>query len=218
MSVFWNPITWVKTLCQILLCVPVSSSESGTVSITGGDVAVERGQQVEFRCNTSAWYPEPDVTWALNGAAVDRNSYNTNTSTDGNFYDSTSVLSFHAISNATVECRATVAALQNPISSSVFLAVGKKNKHGTLNTTEVKLVFALHHQDKRRNASSMKQCVTAKKSGTNLRQSYSEWQTCKYGLMDIGAERVDRFSECLCGAALHYAWPFLEAKRRSSTS
>lgn len=111
-------------------------------------MAVERGQQVEFQCHTSAWFPEPDVGWALNGAAVDSISYNTTSIAVGDFYNSTSVLNFHAVSNATVECRATVAALKNPISSSVFLAVGKKNKHGTLNMTEIKLMFALHRQGK----------------------------------------------------------------------
>ncbi|XP_075876033.1 immunoglobulin superfamily member 5 [Nelusetta ayraudi] len=97
--------------------------ESGTVNIRGGDVAVERGQQVEFQCDTSAWYPEPDVGWTLNGAAVDSITYNTTSIADGDFYNSTSVLNFNAISNTTVECRATVAALNNPISSSVFLTV-----------------------------------------------------------------------------------------------
>lgn len=111
-------------------------------------MAVERGQQVEFQCDTSAWFPEPDVGWAFNGAAVDSISYNTTSIAVGDFYNSTSVLNFHAVSNATVECRATVAALKNPISSSVFLAVGKKNKHGTLNMTEIKLMFALHRQGK----------------------------------------------------------------------
>lgn len=89
-------------------------------------MAVDQGQQVEFQCDASAWYPEPDVGWVVYGVAVESSNYNTTSIADGDFYNSTSVLKFHAVSNTTVECRATVAALRNPISSSIFLTVGKK--------------------------------------------------------------------------------------------
>lgn len=118
---------WVKILCQIGSCV--SFSESGTVNIRGGDVTVARNHQVEFQCNISAWYPAPDVGWLLNGAPADRSLYNTTSMLDGDLYHSTSVLNFKAASNTKVECRANVSTLSSPISSSVFLVVGKKIKH-----------------------------------------------------------------------------------------
>lgn len=88
-----------------------------------------QGQQVEFQCDTSAWLPEPTVSWAVNGVAVDSSQVNTSSAADGDFFNSTSVLKFQAASSGTVECRATIAALRNPISSSVFLTVGKQLKH-----------------------------------------------------------------------------------------
>lgn len=91
-----------------------------------------QGQQVEFQCDTSAWLPEPTVSWAVNGVAVDSSQVNTSSAADGDFFNSTSVLKFQAASSGTVECRATIAALRNPISSSVFLTVGKQLKHSAL--------------------------------------------------------------------------------------
>ncbi|XP_078121563.1 immunoglobulin superfamily member 5 [Sander vitreus] len=95
----------------------------GTVNITGENVTVMQGQQVEFRCVTSAWYPTPTVSWTRNGQAVNSSLYNTSSMADGDTFNSTSVLKFQAESNTTVECRATVQALTNPESSSVFLVV-----------------------------------------------------------------------------------------------
>uniref|UniRef100_A0A8C9Z0H2 Immunoglobulin superfamily, member 5a n=1 Tax=Sander lucioperca TaxID=283035 RepID=A0A8C9Z0H2_SANLU len=101
----------------------------GTVNIKGENVTVIQGQQVEFLCVTSAWYPTPTVSWTWNGQAVNSSLYNTSSMADGDTFNSTSVLKFQAESNTTVECRATVQALTNPESSSVFLVVGKKSFH-----------------------------------------------------------------------------------------
>ncbi|KAI3373406.1 hypothetical protein L3Q82_022013 [Scortum barcoo] len=100
--------------------------ESGTVSIVGGNVTVVQDQQVEFQCETSAWYPIPTVSWTRNGEVVNSSLYNTTTTAYGDFFNSTSVLTFQAVSNATVECIASVPALTNPQSSSVLLVVVPK--------------------------------------------------------------------------------------------
>ncbi|XP_059208106.1 immunoglobulin superfamily member 5 [Centropristis striata] len=97
--------------------------ESGSVSITGGNLTVVQDKQVEFQCVSSAWFPEPTVTWTRNGRVVSSDLYNTSSMADGDSFNSTSVLKFQAVSNTTVECQATVSTLRNPESSSVFLVV-----------------------------------------------------------------------------------------------
>lgn len=86
---------------------------------------VGQDQQVEFQCVTSAWLPAPTVSWTRNGEAVDSSLYNTTSMAVGDYDNSTSVLNFHAVSNTTVECHATLPTLKDPKSSSVFLVVGK---------------------------------------------------------------------------------------------
>ncbi|XP_026228989.1 immunoglobulin superfamily member 5 [Anabas testudineus] len=98
--------------------------ESGTVSIVGGNVTVAQDQDVEFQCITTAWFPAPTITWTRNGQSVDSSLYNTNNTVEGDFFNSTSVLQFQAVtSDAKLECLATVQALTNPQTSSVFLVV-----------------------------------------------------------------------------------------------
>ncbi|XP_031713222.1 immunoglobulin superfamily member 5 isoform X2 [Anarrhichthys ocellatus] len=100
--------------------------ESGTVNVNGGNVTVVQDQQVEFQCITSAWFPTPTVSWTRNGQAVSSSLYNTTSMANGDTFNSTSVLKFQAVGNATVECRATVLSLTSPQSSSVFLVVVPK--------------------------------------------------------------------------------------------
>ncbi|KAK9536103.1 hypothetical protein VZT92_005914 [Zoarces viviparus] len=100
--------------------------ESGTVNVNGGNVTVVQDQQVEFQCVTSAWFPTPTVSWTQNGQAVSSSLYNTTSMANGDTFNSTSVLKFQAVGNATVECRATVLSLTSPQSSSVFLVVVPK--------------------------------------------------------------------------------------------
>lgn len=136
----WINMIWCLTTgsksCVRFSCV--SFSESGTVNISGGNVTVALNHQVEFQCNISAWYPEPDMGWALNGVTVDSSLYNTTSMLDGDLYHSTSVLNFQAVSNANVECWANVSTLSDPISSSVFLVVGKKIKHFSFSMSDKK--------------------------------------------------------------------------------
>ncbi|CAJ1064561.1 immunoglobulin superfamily member 5 [Xyrichtys novacula] len=100
--------------------------ESGTVNITEGDVKVNQDEQVEFRCVMAAWFPTPNVSWALNGQTVDTKLWNTTHMDNGDYVNSTSVLKFQAVRNTTVECQATVETLTKPQTSSVFLVVVPK--------------------------------------------------------------------------------------------
>ena len=89
-------------------------------------MSVEHGQDVEFQCVTTAWFPNPTVSWSQDGGAVDSSLYNTTIMADGDYFNSSSFLKFQAVSSTTVECLATVSTLTVPQSSSVFLTVGKK--------------------------------------------------------------------------------------------
>ncbi|XP_037543550.1 immunoglobulin superfamily member 5 [Nematolebias whitei] len=104
----------------------LSVQESGTVRITSGNVTVMQAQQVEFQCETTAWFPIPSVSWNLNGQAVDSSFYNTTSMADGHFFNSTSVLKIKTASSTKVECMATLPTLKTPQCSSVFLVVVPK--------------------------------------------------------------------------------------------
>lgn len=121
-------LAW-STEAMNLLCPCLCFSESGTVNIMEGNMTVVQDQQVEFQCVTSAWFPKPTVSWTRNGHAVNSSLYNTTSMDDGDYFNSTSVLKFQAVSNTTVQCHATVLTLINPQSSSVFLVVGKEVFH-----------------------------------------------------------------------------------------
>uniref|UniRef100_A0A3Q0R233 Immunoglobulin superfamily, member 5a n=1 Tax=Amphilophus citrinellus TaxID=61819 RepID=A0A3Q0R233_AMPCI len=96
---------------------------------------VMQDQQVKFQCGTSGWYPKPIITWTLNGNAV--NSSLDNTTNDGVSFNSTSVLTFQAVRNTTVNCLASIEALTYPQSTSVFLVVGKKVlRHTSMNVCD----------------------------------------------------------------------------------
>lgn len=107
-------------------------SESGTVSIMGGNMTVAQDQHVEFQCVTTAWFPESSISWTRNGQFVDSSLYNTTSMDDGDSFNSTSVLQFQAVSDTTVECLATVQTLTKPKTSSVFLVIGKKSFNNLL--------------------------------------------------------------------------------------
>lgn len=106
----------------------VCFSDSGTISIMNQGMSVTQDQQVEFHCLTRGWFPQPTVGWSLNGIAVNSSLYNTSSMEDGDFFNSTSILNFKAVSSATVECSAMLAALTRPRSNSTFMVVGKKIK------------------------------------------------------------------------------------------
>lgn len=87
---------------------------------------MEEEQQVEFQCLTGGWYPPPTIGWSLHGLPVHSSLYSTNSTAVGDSFNSTSVLTFQALSSTTVECWATVAALARPKSSQIFLTVSKE--------------------------------------------------------------------------------------------
>lgn len=90
-------------------------------------MTVMQDQRVEFQCITTAWFPAPTINWTRNDQHVDSSLYNTTNVAEGDSYNSTSILQFAAVTDTTVECLATVQSLRSPQTSSVFLAVGKKN-------------------------------------------------------------------------------------------
>ncbi|XP_077403382.1 immunoglobulin superfamily member 5 [Vanacampus margaritifer] len=100
--------------------------ESGTVQIQEGDKKVAQDEEVEFNCVTSAWFPSPVVSWNLNGGTVDNSLYNSTHVAHGDSFNSSSVLTFKAIKNLTVECLAIVQTLTKPLSSTVHLVVVPK--------------------------------------------------------------------------------------------
>lgn len=120
-------------LCSVQGGVPISPKmsqlyvqESGSVSISGGDKMVKQDEQVELQCETADWFPAPTISWTLNGQTVNSSLVNTTSVTNGDTYDSTSVLKFQAIRNTTVTCLATIPALSSPKSNSTQLGVVPK--------------------------------------------------------------------------------------------
>ncbi|XP_041947303.1 immunoglobulin superfamily member 5 isoform X2 [Alosa sapidissima] len=105
----------------------LSIQESGTVSIKGGNITVRPDEQVFFVCVASGWFPEPQVSWNINGKMADTENYNTTVETAGTLLNSNSTLSISAVESAEVQCLAKVPALFTPQTTSVFLIVDKTN-------------------------------------------------------------------------------------------
>lgn len=88
------------------------------------DQSVQEGMFVIFHCQASGWYPDPSVSWVVNGTTVDRSVYNTSSLQDpSGLFNSTSVLQMKAETSTTVECWASVSAARAHQSSSVKLTV-----------------------------------------------------------------------------------------------
>ncbi|KAG8008205.1 Calmodulin regulator protein PCP4 [Nibea albiflora] len=85
---------------------------------------VTRGQSGKVTCTVLGTYGSK--TADLYVQAVNSSLYNTTGINDVNYFNSTSVLKFQAVSDTRVECLATVPALKNPQSSSVHLVVVPK--------------------------------------------------------------------------------------------
>ncbi|XP_018966955.1 immunoglobulin superfamily member 5 isoform X1 [Cyprinus carpio] len=98
--------------------------EKGNVRILESDQSVQEGMLVIFHCQASGWYPDPSVSWVVNGTTVDRGDYNTSSLQDpSGLFGSTSVLQMKAETSTTVECWASVSAARAHQSSSVKLTV-----------------------------------------------------------------------------------------------
>ncbi|CAM4557134.1 unnamed protein product [Leuciscus chuanchicus] len=98
--------------------------EKGNVRILEGDLSVQEGMLVTFRCQALGWYPKPSVSWLVNATAVDRGDYNTSSLQDpSGLFNSTSVLEMKAEASSAVECVASVSAALAQQTSSVKLTV-----------------------------------------------------------------------------------------------
>lgn len=107
----------------ILLC---SFPERGSVGIVGGNQTKTEGAQMEFQCRVVGWFPEPNVSWSVNGVAY---SCNISSVTQGNLFNSSCTLTVTAVKNSSVQCLVKIPALSSPDISTVFLTVGKDIKH-----------------------------------------------------------------------------------------
>lgn len=107
----------------ILLC---SFPERGSVWIVGGNQTKTEGAQMEFQCRAVGWFPEPNMSWSVNGVAY---SCNTSSVTQGNLFNSSCMLAVAAVKNSSIQCLVKIPALSTPDSSTVFLTVGKDLKH-----------------------------------------------------------------------------------------
>ncbi|XP_026119181.1 immunoglobulin superfamily member 5 [Carassius auratus] len=129
MNVSFRPIVQ-EVICELLPTrLDRSSSalfvqEKGNVRILESDLSVQEGMLVTFHCEASGWYPDPSVSWVVNGTTVDRDDYNTSSLQDPNgLFNSTSVLQIKAETSSTVECWASVSAAVAHQNSSVKLTV-----------------------------------------------------------------------------------------------
>lgn len=117
-----------QVTCQVL-GVPAQASslsvqERGSVTITGGNQTVTQGVQMEFQCQAVGWYPEPNVSWSVNGVVE---KYCTNSSVaQGNVFSTNCTLAVTAARNSSVQCLVKVPAMSSPDSSTVFLTVAPK--------------------------------------------------------------------------------------------
>ncbi|XP_076877011.1 immunoglobulin superfamily member 5 isoform X1 [Brachyhypopomus gauderio] len=118
-----------QVVCQILGGEPVTAElsvqESGAVEIVGSNRTVTEGERVVFQCLAAGWFPAPRFSWALNGAPVADDLFNSSSVETGAVVNSSSSLSITASSSMRVECLATVPALGTPRSSCVYLTAVK---------------------------------------------------------------------------------------------
>uniref|UniRef100_A0A8C2IBU9 Immunoglobulin superfamily, member 5a n=1 Tax=Cyprinus carpio TaxID=7962 RepID=A0A8C2IBU9_CYPCA len=118
-----------EVTCQVLGGAPriaaLSVQERGSVGIIGGNQTKTEGAQTEFQCRAVGWFPEPSVSWSVNGVAY---SCNTSSVTQGNLFNSNCTLAVTAVKNSYVQCLVKIPALGTPDSSTVFLTVEKLAK------------------------------------------------------------------------------------------
>ncbi|XP_056100548.1 immunoglobulin superfamily member 5 [Rhinichthys klamathensis goyatoka] len=103
----------------------LSVQERGSVEIVGGNQTKTEGAQTEFQCQAVGWFPEPSMSWSVNGV---EKSCNRSSVPQGSLFNSSCTLTVTAIKNSTVQCLVTVPALNTPESNTVFLAVNKNTK------------------------------------------------------------------------------------------
>ncbi|XP_059395611.1 immunoglobulin superfamily member 5-like isoform X2 [Carassius carassius] len=113
-----------EVTCQVLggaaSKATLSVQERGSVGIVGGNQTKTEGAQSAFQCQAVGWFPEPNVSWSVNGVA---NSCNTSSVTQGNLFNSSCTLLVTAVKNSSVQCLVKIPALSTSDSSTVFLTV-----------------------------------------------------------------------------------------------
>ncbi|KAJ8267257.1 hypothetical protein GJAV_G00140430 [Gymnothorax javanicus] len=97
--------------------------ESGSVTITSGNLTVVRNQPATIHCRALNWFPAPNLTWTWDGMPVSEDNYSISTVAAGELFNTVSTLRLLANSSARVECQAKVPALAEPESSTIFLTV-----------------------------------------------------------------------------------------------
>ncbi|XP_073730582.1 immunoglobulin superfamily member 5 isoform X2 [Misgurnus anguillicaudatus] len=114
--------------CQIFNVAPQTSTlsvqERGSVAIIGGNQTTTEGVQTTFQCQALGWYPEPTVSWSVNGVGV--NTCNNTSVAQGNVFNNNCTLSVTAAKNSSVQCLAKVSAMSTPDSDTRFLTVVPK--------------------------------------------------------------------------------------------
>ncbi len=139
----------------ILLC---SFPERGSVGIVGGNQTKTEGAQTEFQCRAVGWFPEPNMSWSVNGVA---NSCNTSSVTQGNLFNSSCTLAVAAVKNSSIQCLVKIPALSTPDSSTVFLTVGKDLKHALSDQQRQKITNSnFYSEDKRKQNQNYKYSTT----------------------------------------------------------
>ncbi|KAK2870913.1 hypothetical protein QQF64_002009 [Cirrhinus molitorella] len=103
----------------------LSVQERGSVEIVGGNQTKTEGTQTEFQCRAVGWFPEPNVSWSVNGVV---NYCNSSSAAQGNLFNSNCTLAVTAVKNSSVQCLVSVPALSTPDSRTVFLTVEKLAK------------------------------------------------------------------------------------------
>ncbi|KAG1970195.1 immunoglobulin superfamily member 5 isoform X2 [Pimephales promelas] len=103
----------------------LSVQERGSVEIVGGNQTKAEGAQADFQCRAVGWFPEPSMSWSVNGA---EQSCNRSSVTEGSVFNSSCTLTVTAIRNSSVQCLVTIPALLTPESNTAFLTVNKITK------------------------------------------------------------------------------------------
>ncbi|XP_052422768.1 immunoglobulin superfamily member 5-like [Carassius gibelio] len=118
-----------EVTCQVLggaaSKATLSVQERGSVGIIGGNQTKTEGAQTAFQCQAVGWFPEPNVSWSVDGVAY---SCNTSSVTQGNLFNSSCTLPVTAVKSSSVQCLVKIPALSTPDSSTVFLTVVKLAK------------------------------------------------------------------------------------------
>ncbi|TRY86240.1 hypothetical protein DNTS_026412 [Danionella cerebrum] len=115
--------------CQVLgggaQAASLMVQERGSVEITDGNQTKTEGAETVFGCMATSWYPEPNMSWSVNG---EMQGCNRSSVAWGSVFNSSCLLTFAALTNSSVQCLVSVPALGTPDRTTVFLTVVKPNK------------------------------------------------------------------------------------------